>query len=159
MTFRQTGIPLFFFWENFCCYWLLIIVRLKGGTFLFLGCWSCPVFWLFTTCMDAHFPAIELDNAIRFSTLSMVSSFLWCSSKWVYRFHCFLQYTWGLQVLACSFDTDFSYVITILQLHPSLKNQFQQHLGGRWISKLTFLVYSQRQMHNHSSTLSRTQGP
>ena len=35
----------------------------------------------FITCMGAHFPAVELDNAIWFSTLSRMSGFLWHSSK------------------------------------------------------------------------------
>ena len=94
---------------------LLIIVRLKGGTFLFLGGRSSPMSWLFyTACMGAHFPAVELDNAIRFDTLSRVSGFLWHGSKWARRFVCFLQYTSGFEVLTCSIDTDFNYVITTL---------------------------------------------
>ena len=58
-------------------------------------------------------------------------------------FH-FFQYTSGLEVLACSFETDFSYMTTVLQLRPSLKHyvKLQQLLGGRWISRLAFQVYS-----------------
>ena len=36
--------------------------------------WSCPD--CFTTCMSALFPAVELDDIIRFSTLFRVSGFL-----------------------------------------------------------------------------------
>ena len=32
--------------QNSWSYELLIIVCLKGGSFLFLGCWSSPMFWL-----------------------------------------------------------------------------------------------------------------
>ena len=49
---------------------------------------------------------------IRFSTLSRMSGFMWHSSKWVCRFICFLQYTSGLEVLVCSFDTNIYYVTT-----------------------------------------------
>ena len=62
-------------------------------------------------CMGAHFPAVELDNAICFSTLSGVSGVLWHSPKWACTFACFLQYRSGLEVLAYSIDTDFNYVI------------------------------------------------
>ena len=70
--------------------------------------------------MAAHFSAVELDNTIRFSTLSRVSLLLWHSSKCARWFGSFFEYTSGLEVLACSFDTDFDYVITMLQLQPSL---------------------------------------
>ena len=44
----------------------------------------------------------------------------------------FLQYTSGLEVLACSFDTNFKYVIAMLQLRYSLNHvKLQQLLGGR----------------------------
>ena len=56
--------------------------------------------------MGAHFPAVEWDNAIWFSILSRMSGFLWHSSKWDCQFSCFLQYMSGLEVLACSFNTD-----------------------------------------------------
>ena len=65
--------------------------------------------------MGAHFPAAELNNAIRFSTLSRMSRFMRHSSKWTCRFGCFLQYTSGPEVLACSLNTDLNYVTTILQ--------------------------------------------
>ena len=73
----------------------------------------------------------------------------------------FLQYTPGLEVFTCSFDTDFNYVTTVLQLHLSLNHQvkLRQLLGGRWISQLAFWVLSQRQMCNPSSALFWTQGP
>ena len=93
---------------------LLIILRLKGGSFLFLGGRSPPMSWLFyTACVGAHVPAVELDNAIWFGTLSRVSVFLWHGSKWALRFVCFLQYTLGLEVVACRIYTDFNYGITV----------------------------------------------
>ena len=72
--------------------------------------------------MGAHFSAVELDNAIRFSTLFRMSEFLWHSSKWARRFGCFLQYKSELEVLACGLDTDINYVTTMLQLWPSLNH-------------------------------------
>ena len=50
------------------------------------------MFWLFYNLHGAHFPAVELDRAIRFSTRSRMSGFLWRSSKWVRRFVRFLQH-------------------------------------------------------------------
>ena len=64
--------------------------------------------------MSMHFPAVELDNAIQFSTLSGMSGFLWHSSKWACRFGRFLQYMPGLEVLACSLVTDLNYVTAML---------------------------------------------
>ena len=92
-----------------------------------LPCSGC-----FITCMGAHFAAVELDNAIRFGILSM-SGFLWHSSKWACRFSRFLQYMSGLEVLACSLDTDINYVTTMLQLHLSLNPYvtLRQLLGER----------------------------
>ena len=66
-----------------------------------------------------HFPAVELDNVIWFSILFAMSVFLWYSSKWACWFSRFLQYTSGLEVLACSLDTEINYVATMLQLHLS----------------------------------------
>ena len=72
----------------------------------------------FLTCMGAHFPAVELDNAKWLSILSRVSGFLWHSSKWACRFGRFLQYTSGLKVLACSLDIDVNYAPTALFPEP-----------------------------------------
>ena len=69
-----------------------------------------------------HFPVVELDNAIRFSTLSRMSLFLWHSSKWACRFGHFLEYTPGLEVLACSLNTNLNYLTAMLQLYPSLNH-------------------------------------
>ena len=82
-----------------------------------LQCSSC-----FITCMGADFPAVELDNAVRFSILSRMSAFLWRSSKWACRFGRFFQYASGLEVLACSLDTDVNYVTTMLQPRLSLNH-------------------------------------
>ena len=83
--------------------------------------------------MGAHFPTVEFDNAIRFSTLFRMSRFLWYSSRWARRFGCFFQYKPGLEVLASSLDTDRNYVTPTLQLHHSLNNKVKlwQLLGGR----------------------------
>ena len=35
------------------------------------------MFWLFYNLMGVHFPAVQLDNVIQFSTLSRMSRFLW----------------------------------------------------------------------------------
>ena len=83
-----------------------------------LPCSGC-----FISCMGAGFTAVELDNAIRFSTLSRMSGFLWHSSKWTCLFSRFLQHTSKIEVLACSLNTNLNYVTTMLQLHLSLSHQ------------------------------------
>ena len=69
----------------------------------------------------------------------------------------FLQYMPGVEVLACSLNTNLNYVITMLQLHPSLNHYVKlwQLLGE---DVATFWAYSQRQICSLSSTLSWTQG-
>ena len=108
--------------------------------------------------MGADFLAVELDNAIWFSTNSSMSWFLWHSSKWGSRLGRFLQYMSGLELLASSLDTDLNYVTTILQLHPSLnhKVKLQQLLKERCGN---FSGVSQRKIRNPSSTLSWTRDP
>ena len=101
--------------------------------------------------MGAQFPAVEFDNAIRCSTLSRMSSFLWHSSKWVWRFGRFLQYTPGLEVLAYSLDTDLNYVTLVMpQLHPFLNHEVKllQLLGE---DAVTIWVYSHRQIRNQTA--------
>ena len=105
-------------------YWLLIIVCPKGGSFLFLGCWSSPMFCCFITCMGADFAVIELDKAILFSTLSWMSWFLWHSSKWVYQFGHLLQDMPGPEMLTCSLNTDLNSVTAMLQLRPKSSDNF-----------------------------------
>ena len=83
-----------------------------------LPCSGC-----FISCMGAGFTAVELDNAIRFSTLSRMSGFLCHSSKWTRLFSRFLQHTSKIEVLACSLNTNLNYVTTMLQLHLSLSHQ------------------------------------
>ena len=73
--------------------------------------------------MGASFPAVELDNAIRFITLSRMSGFLWHSSKWAHQFACFLQYMSGFEVLACSLDTD------LRELAATFREKMRQFLG------------------------------
>ena len=57
---------------------------------------------------------------------------MWHSSKWAHWFGRFLHYTPGLEVLACSLDTDLNYVTAMPQLRPSLNHyvKLRQHLGG-----------------------------
>ena len=102
---------------------------LKGGSFLFISCWSSPMFWFYNLhgCALPHF--------------------LWHSSKWAHWFGSFLQYTSGLEVLACSLNTDLIYVTTMLQLCPSLNHQVMlPHLLEK--DAETFWVYS----HSNSSS-------
>ena len=73
--------------------------------------------------MGAHFPAVEVDNAIRFSTLSRMSGFLWHSSKWARQFGHPLHCMSGIEMLACSLDINLNYVATMLKLHPSLNDK------------------------------------
>ena len=89
---------------------------------LFLVVEVLPCSGYFITCTGAHFPAVELDNAIRFSILSKMSGFLWQCSKWVCRFSRFLHYTSGFEVLARSLDTDINYVTIMFQLRLSLNH-------------------------------------
>ena len=101
-----------------------------------LPCSGC-----FITCMSAHFPAVELNNTIWFSTLSRMSKFLWHSSKWACWFGCSLQYMSGIEVLACSPETNLNYVTTMLQLHPSMNHQvFGCILKGRYYITLAVLL-------------------
>ena len=131
MTFFCQAAELCLFSGKSRSYYLLIIVRLKGGTFR--SCRRSPMFWMFYNLHGCALPRIWLDSATRFITLLMVSGFLWHSTKWAHRLGRFLQYTLGLEVLACSFDTDFNYVTTILQLRLSLNHEakFWQHFGVR----------------------------
>ena len=96
--------------------------------------------------MGAHFPVVELDTAIRFSTLSRMSGFLWHSSKWACQFGHSLQYTSGIEVLACSLDANLNYVTTMFQLHLS------------WTTKF-LVVFWKADLHNSSSVPSWTWGP
>ena len=93
--------------------------------------------------MGAHFPVAELNNVIRFSTPSRMPGFLWHSFKWACWLSRFLQYMSGIDVLACSLDTDLDcdyYAPTAPFLEP-----------------LSFWVCSKRQiLHNCSSALSWT---
>ena len=83
--------------------------------------------------MGAHFPAVELDNLIWFSTLSWMPRFLWHTSKWACRFGCFLHYMPGLEMSACSLKTNLNYVTAMLQLCLSLNHKVKlwQLLRGR----------------------------
>ena len=84
-----------------------------------------------------------------------MSGFLWLSSKWAYWFGCSLQYTPGLEVLACSIDTDINYVTTVLQLRSSMKHSVKlQHYGE---DVITFWVYHHRYIT--PAALSWTRGP
>ena len=99
-----------------------------------------------SSAVHISLPAVELDNTIQFSTLSRMSGLLWYSSKWVCCFGRSLQYTSGIEVLACSLDTDLNYVAT----------------SSNWTLSWTdnFFLYSQKQiLHNSSSALSWTWGP
>ena len=132
--------------QNSWSHLILIIVCLKGGSCLFLICWSSPLFDCFITCMGAHFPAAELDSVIQFSTLSRISRFQWHSSHWSCWFECFLQYTLQIEALACSLNTNLNYKTTMLQLRPSLNH----YLFGCILKDI---------LRNSSSAVSWTQGP
>ena len=77
----------------------------------------------FITCMGAHFSAVELDNAIRFSTLPGCQG----SCGIVPNGHAAMP---GLEVLARSLDTDLRYVTTMLQFLND-KVKLWQLLGRR----------------------------
>ena len=132
--------------QNYWSYQLLIIVRPEGGSLFFLGSEVLPCSGCFITCMGAHFPAVELDNTIQFSTLFRMSGFLWHSSKWAHQLGHFLQYTLGREVFVCSLNNDLNYVTTMFQLCTSLN---QSKVGATIRGKVW--VYSHRQIHNPSS--------
>ena len=74
----------------------------------------------FITCMGAHFPAVELDNVIWFST------FTGCQSS------CGIVPN-GPAMLACSIDQNLNYVTTMLQLDHYLSHYVMlQQLFGGW---------------------------
>ena len=88
---------------------------------MFLGCRSFLCSGCFITCMEVHFPAVELNNAIRSINHFRVSWFL-CHSSFNIRH--FLLYSSGLEVLlARSLNTKPNHVTAMLQLHPSLNHQ------------------------------------
>ena len=70
--------------------------------------------------MGAHFSAAEWITESGTAPFSGCQGFLWHSYKWGDWFSHFLQYTSGLEGLACSFNNDLNYVTTVLELHPSL---------------------------------------
>ena len=94
-------------------------VCLKGRYFFSSVVEVLPRSGCFITCIGAHFPTVELDNVVWFSTISRMLGFLLHSSKWAHQFGRFFQYTPGLEVLACCLDTDLNYVTAMLQLCPS----------------------------------------
>ena len=104
-----------------------------------------------TACMGALFPVIELNNAICFSAPSRVSEFQMPPPPLVWLVPSIYVRVWSL---AYSFATNFNYVITMSQLHPS-----HQIFWGKQISKLPFQVYSERQIFNPSGALSWIWGP
>ena len=91
-----------------------------------LGDQSSPLFWLSSACSGAHFPVVEENHetglALRLALLR-VSGFLWHSSKWARQSVLgILQYTSGLEVLACSIDTNFNYYKYIPPSYPRFHN-------------------------------------
>ena len=76
----------------------------------------------FSACMDVQFPTLswitQSGLALRL-VLSRVSGVLWHSSGWVHWFNHVLQYMSGLEVLACSNNTNFNYAIIKFWLHLS----------------------------------------
>ena len=81
--------------QNSRSYQLIIIVRLKGRSFFSSVAEVLPCSCCFITCMGVHFPVVELDDAIWFSTIFRMSGFLQHSSKWVHQFGRFLKYPSG----------------------------------------------------------------
>ena len=79
----------------------------------------------FIAYMGVHFPVVDFDNAIRFSTLSRMSGFLWNNSKWACWFGCFLQYTSGLEVLAPTA----LFLETLSKVAVTFREKMRQHFG------------------------------
>ena len=127
---------------------MLIIVHLKEDQDHF--CFSVDEVLSFSgcfiTCIGAHFSPVELDNMIQFSLLSRMSRFpvLLHSSKWACRFGHSLEYMSGIEVLACSLNTDLNYCART----------------SPFLEALSFRLYSQSQiLFNSSRAPFCTQGP
>ena len=115
--------------------------------FLFLGCGSSPMFWLFYNLHGCVLPAVELHIVITFSTFFMVSGFLWYSLKSAWRFSRFLQYTSRLEMLTCSFNIDFDYYTpTALFLEPLSK--VMETFSGKMYFKISFLALLSTTVYN-----------
>ena len=92
--------------------------------------------WL-KLCTTPYLRWIMWSSLALCQALERVSGYLWYRSKWSCRFGHVLQSASGLEVLACSIDTDFNCVITMLQscvppLALGCCNLWQEN----WISKL-----------------------
>ena len=76
-----------------------------------LGGRSCQLFWLSPACRGTHFSTVEEDEGTGLALPGpWVSGFLWQNSKCARQFTCgILQYTSGLEVLACGIDTNVNY--------------------------------------------------
>ena len=111
------------------------------------------MFWLFW--MGVHFPTVELDNAIQCSILSRMPGFLCHSLKWACQFGPFLQYTPGVEVLACSLDN-----LTMWLLCSSCAVEPLSKVAGNVRGKMwQFFWCILRYMRNPSSTLSWIRSP
>ena len=109
------------------------------------------MFWLFYNMHGAHFLAVELENAIRFRTLSRMTGFLWHSSKWTHWFGRFLKYTSGLE------DSTTTLTLWLLCSNYPLPwtIKLRQLLGGRCGNFLGVFSW----IRNPNSALSWTRGP
>ena len=96
---------------------------MKEGHFTVL--WWLKLFCVLAVFQLAWVPTSQQLSWIRQSALALslaysrVTGFLRHSSVWFCLFGCVFQYTLGLEVLACSIDTNFNYVIVIFQLCTS----------------------------------------
>ena len=64
---------------------------------------TLPCSGCFTACMSAHFPVVKLGYADRMTHCGMVPNGVADSKEFQLTSLC------GIEVLACSFDTDFNY--------------------------------------------------
>ena len=64
---------------------------------------TLPCFGYFTACMSAHFPIVKLGYTDRMTHCAMVPNGVANLTKFQLTSLC------GIEVLACSFDTDFNY--------------------------------------------------
>ena len=71
-------------------------------------------------------------------------------SKWASQFGCFLQYTSGLEVLACSLNTNFNYVTT--PTAPSLEplNKVAETFRGKMLQLFGCVLIERYVTHQHS---------
>ena len=95
---------------------LLAINHSSSERRIFLDYWSPPMFWLFYNLHGCALPHkyIFRSGLAPFPECQGSCSIVWSQFGSCSRFVCFLQYTSGIEVSACSLDTNLNYVTTMV---------------------------------------------